>query len=130
MTHPAYLTILLTGCLTAAPALAAPQCSVNAIHGLLGSKGAWATMRVSDNDQACGTRLWVGNGVTPFSRLKQAKAPEHGKLTLSDPTRFTYHPAPHYRGPDSFDLIAFGNNRDGSAVTGRLHVAVSVSRHR
>jgi hypothetical protein len=87
-------------------------------------------MRVSDNDQACGARLWVENGIIPFTRLQLAKAPEHGNVTLGDSTRFAYHPAPHYRGPDGFDLIAFGNNRGGSAVTGRLHVAVSVSRHR
>jgi hypothetical protein len=103
---------------------------LDAIHGLLGSKGARVTMRVSDNDQTCETRLWVQKGVIPFTRLEQVKAPEHGALALTDPSRFAYHPEPGYRGPDSFDLIAFGNNRGGSAVTGRLHVAVSVSRHR
>jgi hypothetical protein len=87
-------------------------------------------MRVSDNDQVCGTRLWVEQDVIPFTRLEQVKAPEHGSLTLNDPTRFAYRPKPHYRGPDRFDLIAFGNNRGGPAVTGRLHVAVSVSRRR
>ena len=117
---------LMTGCLTMAPALAAPGCSIGPIHGLLGSTGASVTMRVSANDQACGSRLWVQNGVIPFTRLEQVKAPQHGELTLDDPTRFVYHPEPSYTGADGFDLLAFGNNRGGSAVTGRLHVTVLV----
>lgn len=130
MTHSLLPAPLVLACLVAAPALAAPRCSMDAIHGLLGSKGARMTMRVSDNAQACGTRLWVQSGVIPFTRLEQAKAPEHGDLMLDDPTRFIYRPEQGYRGPDSFDLLAFGKDRGGSAVTGRLHVAVSVSRHR
>ena len=87
-------------------------------------------MRVSDNDRGCGTRLWVQRGVIPFTRLEQVKAPEHGQLSLNDPTRFVYHPDPGYRGPDNFGLVAFGNSRTGAAMTGRLHVTVSVSLHR
>jgi len=110
--------------------MAAPTCGIGAIHGLLSGKAARVTMRVSDNDQACGPQLWVQEGMTPFARLEQVKAPEHRGLTLRDPTRFAYHPERDCSGPDSFDLVAFVDNRGGSAVTGRLYVAVSVSRHR
>lgn len=109
-----------------APVMAAAQCSIDPIHDLLGVKGAQVTMRVSDDDQACGTQLWVQEGVIPFTRIEQVKAPAHGDLVFNDPTRFVYHPEQGYRGPDSFDLIAFGDDAGGSAVTGRLHVTVSV----
>ncbi len=127
---PAVLTTALLATCLVLPALAAPRCSIDAIHGLLGTPGAGVTMRVSDNDEACGTRPWVRPGVISFTRLDPIKAPHHGELTLSDPTRFSYRPQPGYRGPDSFELVGFGDGADGSAVTGRLHVAVSVSLHR
>ncbi len=120
----------LIGCLMAAPAMAAPFCIVSPIHGLLGPHGARVTMRVSGSDRACGTSLWVQDGLIPFTRLEQLRAPRHGDLTLNDPTRFAYHPEPAYRGRDSFDIIAYGNTSDGTAVTGKLHVAVSVSQPR
>ena len=126
----AVCVLAFASCIAVVPALAAPRCSIDPIRGLLGSKGARVTMRVSDNDQACGTRLWVRKGSIPFTRLQQVKAPEHGVLTLNDPTRFEYQPESGYRGPDSFEIIAFGDSRGGAAITGHLHVAVSVSLHR
>jgi hypothetical protein len=130
MTWVTLSAVAVAGGLLTLPAMAATHCSIGAIHGLLHGDGARVTMRVSDNDQACGAQLWVQKGVIPFTRLQQVKAPEHGDLTLDDPRRFSYRPEPGYRGPDSFDLIAFGNNRGGSEVTGRLHVTVSVSMRR
>jgi hypothetical protein len=130
MTWVTFSAASVAGWLLTLPAIAAPQCSIDAVHGMLRGEGARITMRVSDNDQACGTQLWVQKGVIPFTRLQQVKAPEHGYLTLDDPKRFSYHPEPGYRGPDSFDLVAFGNNRGGSEVTGRLYVTVSVSLRR
>lgn len=97
VTWPAACAALVAGCVTA-PVMAAAQCSIDPIHDLLGVKGAQVTMRVSDDEQACGTQLWVQEGVIPFTRVEQVMAPVHGNLVLNDPTRFVYHPEQGYRG--------------------------------
>ena len=127
------LTILATAlCLAAAPllpAMAAPGCSLSPINGMMNGAGARATMTATPG-RPCGTKLWVQNGVIPYTALRTSLSPQHGHLTVSDPTQFAYTPNADYQGTDQFEIIARGNNRGGAVVTGNLHVDVTVGRGR
>ncbi len=109
-------------------AAAAAGCRVGPITGLLGANGATVRLRVSDHTPACGAALWVQPGVIPFTTLQELRRPQHGDLDLTDPTQFRYSPSPGYRGRDSFEIQALGNNAAGAEVTGLLHVNVTVTR--
>jgi hypothetical protein len=125
--------LIVALCLTALPMLpaaAAPACTISPIKGLTDPTGAQVTMTVSTPGRPCGTKLWVQTGVIPFEALRATRQPQHGHLTVSDPTQFSYSPDADYTGSDVFEIIARGNNRGGGQVTGTLHVDVTVTRDR
>ena len=110
------------------PAQAAPGCSISPIRTLLVPSGVDATMRVSNNGKPCGQLVWVQPGVIPFTRLEATREPRHGIVSTNDPTQFSYVPNAGYTGPDSFDIIAYGDSAGGAAVTGALRMKVNVTR--
>jgi len=122
-------TLIVAAALAALPFLpahAAPGCSISPITGMLSPEGATASMQATAG-KPCGARLWVQPGVIPYNALRASRRPQHGHLTVTDPTQFTYTPDADYRGPDSFEIIARGNDRGASQVTGTLKVNVTVN---
>jgi hypothetical protein len=112
------------------PATAAPGCTIGPLKGMQSKAGATVSMRVARAGKPCGTKLWVQTGIIPYTALRVARDPQHGNLTVSDPTQFSYTPAAGYQGTDQFEILALGNNSSGSPVTGTLTVNVTVGARR
>jgi hypothetical protein len=125
MTRLAFATVLAASLLPLAAA-AAPGCTISPVTGLFTPRGAIVTMDVVNNGRPCGELLWVQEGVIPFEALRATREPQHGTLTVSDPTRFSYTPVTNFSGTDTFEILGRGNTKGGAQVTGVLRVTATV----
>jgi hypothetical protein len=70
--------------------------------------------------RACGSTLFVRpESNEPTSAVALATPPAHGRVTLTQPNRFDYTPAPGYAGEDRFVIT-------GTPAPFRITVTVTV----
>jgi len=103
----------------------AADCSIPYFSFNITSEGPWPAFMTVKSGKSCGSRRWSFTTIAP-KRLYLAAAPQHGRVTLSEPGGYRYSSSPGYVGKDSFTLKLCGTKQGGSEGCANLLFNVSV----
>ena len=112
-------------CLLMTSEARAADCSIPYFSFNITSEGPWPAFMTVKSGKSCGSRRWSFTTIAP-KRLYLAAAPQHGRVTLSEPGGYRYSSSPGYVGKDSFRLKLCGTKQGGFEGCANLLFNVSV----
>jgi len=112
-------------CLLMTSEARAADCSIPYFSFNITSEGPWPAFMTVKSGKSCGSRRWSFTTIAP-KRLYLAAAPQHGRVTLSEPGGYRYSSSPGYVGKDSFTLKLCGTKQGGFEGCANLLFNVSV----
>ena len=108
-----------------APSHAQAACQVDLGRGWSTGVGKGRMVMGNTGNGCTGVMVAVPEAGIPVDHIDLVTRPSHGVVHLAPP-RFTYTPAPGFRGADNFSLSARGVGRDGRPIQLRGEVIVEV----
>jgi hypothetical protein len=103
----------------------AANCRIPNFNFNVTSEGPWPARMTVTSGESCGSQRWSFTTMVP-NRLFLVTAPQHGRVVLSSPGGYRYHPAAGFVGSDSFTLKLCGTKNGGYQGCANLIFSVNV----